>query len=38
MLDDLMRDGDPAKAKKATDAMLKMIKLDIAELQKAARS
>lgn len=38
MLDDMMREGDPARAKRVADAMLKMIKLDIAELEKAARS
>jgi predicted 3-demethylubiquinone-9 3-methyltransferase (glyoxalase superfamily) len=33
-----MRDKDPARAKRVTDAMLKMIKLDIATLEKAYRS
>jgi predicted 3-demethylubiquinone-9 3-methyltransferase (glyoxalase superfamily) len=37
-LDELMRDADPARAKKVADAMLKMVKLDIAALEKAARS
>ena len=32
---DLVSDPDPAKAKRATEAMLKMVKLDIAELKKA---
>jgi predicted 3-demethylubiquinone-9 3-methyltransferase (glyoxalase superfamily) len=36
-MDDLMRDQDTAKAKRVTDAMLKMVKLDIAELERAAR-
>lgn len=36
-LDELLRDPDPARSKRATDAMLKMVKLDIAELEKAAR-
>jgi predicted 3-demethylubiquinone-9 3-methyltransferase (glyoxalase superfamily) len=38
MLDGLMRDAEPAQAKKVADALLKMVKLDIAALQKAARS
>ena len=38
MLDGLMRDGEPARAKKVTDAFLKMVKLDIAALEKAYRS
>lgn len=33
---ELMSDPDPAKAKRATDAMLKMKKIDIAELERAA--
>lgn len=32
---DLVNDPDPAKAKRATEAMLKMVKLDIGELKKA---
>ena len=36
-LADAMRDKDPARAKRVTDAMLKMVKLDIAELEKAYR-
>jgi predicted 3-demethylubiquinone-9 3-methyltransferase (glyoxalase superfamily) len=36
-LDDMMRDGDQARAKKVTDVLLKMVKLDIAELEKAYR-
>jgi predicted 3-demethylubiquinone-9 3-methyltransferase (glyoxalase superfamily) len=37
-LDKMMGDKDAARAKKATDAMLKMVKLDIAALEKAFRS
>jgi predicted 3-demethylubiquinone-9 3-methyltransferase (glyoxalase superfamily) len=37
-MDELMHDKDTARAKKVTDAMLKMVKLDIAALDKAARS
>ena len=37
-LDEMMRDADRAKAKKVADAMLKMVKLDIAALEKAYRS
>jgi len=35
ILDELMRDEDPARSKRVSDAMLKMIKLDIAGLEKA---
>src|SRR5262245_57382781 len=38
LLDQLMRDGDPARSKRVSDAMLKMVKLDIATLEKAYRS
>jgi predicted 3-demethylubiquinone-9 3-methyltransferase (glyoxalase superfamily) len=38
ILDDLMADEDTARAKRVTDAMLKMVKLDIAALEKAYRS
>jgi predicted 3-demethylubiquinone-9 3-methyltransferase (glyoxalase superfamily) len=38
MLDDLMADPDRAKSKRVADAMLKMVKLDIAALERAARS
>jgi predicted 3-demethylubiquinone-9 3-methyltransferase (glyoxalase superfamily) len=39
MLDDLMRDEkDPAAAKRVTDAMLQMVKLDIAALEAARRN
>jgi hypothetical protein len=35
ILDEMMADPDRAKAKRACDAMLKMVKLDIAALQAA---
>ena len=38
ILDEMMRDQDPARSRRVTDAMLKMIKLDIAALEKAYRS
>ena len=38
ILDEMMRDKDPARSKRVTDAMLKMVKLDIAALEKAYRS
>ncbi len=38
VLDDMMRAEDPARSKRVTDAMLKMVKLDIAALEKAYRS
>ena len=34
----MMQDEDPARSKKVTDAMLQMVKLDIAALEKAYRS
>jgi predicted 3-demethylubiquinone-9 3-methyltransferase (glyoxalase superfamily) len=37
-LDAMMADKDPARAKRVTDALLKMVKLDIAALEKAYRS
>jgi predicted 3-demethylubiquinone-9 3-methyltransferase (glyoxalase superfamily) len=37
-LGEMMRDKDPARSKRVTDAMLKMVKLDIATLEKAYRS
>ena len=37
-LDELMRDEDPVRSKRVTEAMLKMVKLDIAALEKAYRS
>ena len=38
ILDELMRDKDAARSKRVTDALLKMVKLDIATLEKAYRS
>ena len=35
--EEMMRDKDPARSKRVTDAMLKMVKLDIAALEKAYR-
>jgi predicted 3-demethylubiquinone-9 3-methyltransferase (glyoxalase superfamily) len=35
VLDEMMTDKDPVRSKRVTDAMLKMIKLDIAKLQAA---
>lgn len=35
IMDEMMADEDPARSKRATDAMMKMIKFDIAELKKA---
>jgi predicted 3-demethylubiquinone-9 3-methyltransferase (glyoxalase superfamily) len=37
-LEEMMRDKDVARSKRATDAMLKMVKLDIAALEKAYHS
>ena len=37
VFDEMMRDKDPARSKRVTDAMLKMVKLDIAALEKAYR-
>jgi predicted 3-demethylubiquinone-9 3-methyltransferase (glyoxalase superfamily) len=37
VLDEMMHDPDEARSKRVTDAMLKMIKLDIATLEKAYR-
>lgn len=37
-LDDMMRDADPARAKRVTDALLKMVKPDIAALEAAYRA
>ena len=36
-LNELMASPDPAVAKRVTEAMLKMVKLDIAELERAAQ-
>ena len=38
VLDEWMRDADAARSRRVTDAMLKMVKLDIATLEKAARA
>lgn len=37
-LDEMMRDPDPVRSKRVTDAMLKMVKLDVAALEEAYRS
>ncbi len=37
VMDEMMADKDPARSKRVTDAMMKMVKLDIAELEKAYR-
>jgi predicted 3-demethylubiquinone-9 3-methyltransferase (glyoxalase superfamily) len=34
-MDDMMADGDPARSKRVTDAMMQMVKFDIAALKKA---
>ena len=36
--EEMMRDPDPIRSRRVTDAMLKMIKFDIAALEKAYRS
>ncbi|HEY8469493.1 MAG TPA: VOC family protein [Longimicrobiales bacterium] len=36
-LEELMYDADPARAKRVSDALLKMVKIDIAELERAYR-
>jgi len=38
IMDEMMRDRDPVRSKRVTDAMLQMVKLDIAALEKAYRS
>jgi predicted 3-demethylubiquinone-9 3-methyltransferase (glyoxalase superfamily) len=38
VLGEMMRDKDPARSKRASDAMLNMIKIDIATLEKAYRA
>jgi predicted 3-demethylubiquinone-9 3-methyltransferase (glyoxalase superfamily) len=38
VLEEMMTDKDPARSKRVTDAILKMVKLDIAALEKAYRS
>ena len=37
VLVDMMADPDPARSKKVSDAMLKMVKLDVAAIEKAYR-
>ncbi len=37
-LDEMMYDQDPARSRRVTDALLKMVKLDIAEPEKAYRT
>jgi hypothetical protein len=34
---EMMSDRDPVRSKRASDAMMKMVKLDIAALEKAYR-
>jgi predicted 3-demethylubiquinone-9 3-methyltransferase (glyoxalase superfamily) len=36
-MDEMMRDKDTARLKRVADAMLKMVKLDLAVLEKAYR-
>jgi predicted 3-demethylubiquinone-9 3-methyltransferase (glyoxalase superfamily) len=36
ILAELLQDQDPARARRAMEAMLKMVKLDVAALQRAA--
>ncbi len=38
VLEEMIRDPDPKRSKRASDAMLQMVKLDIATLEKAYRS
>jgi predicted 3-demethylubiquinone-9 3-methyltransferase (glyoxalase superfamily) len=38
ILDELMHDKDPARSKRVSDALMKMVKLDIAALEKAHHS
>jgi predicted 3-demethylubiquinone-9 3-methyltransferase (glyoxalase superfamily) len=37
IISEMMADKDPARSKRATDAMMQMVKLDIAALEKAYR-
>ena len=37
ILEEMMADEDPVRAKRVSDAMMKMVKLDVAALQKAYR-
>ena len=38
VLDEMMQDTDPVRSKRTAEAMLKMVKIDIAALEKAYRS
>ena len=38
VMEELMADRDPARSKRVSDAMMQMVKLDIAALEKAHRS
>jgi len=38
VFEEMMRDKDPARSKRVTDAMMQMVKFDIAALEKAYRS
>ena len=38
VMEEMMQDPDPKRSRKVTDAMLKMVKFDIAALEKAYRS
>jgi predicted 3-demethylubiquinone-9 3-methyltransferase (glyoxalase superfamily) len=38
IFDEMMADEDPARSKRVTDAMMQMVKFDIAALEKAYRS
>ena len=38
VLDEWMTDRDPARSRRVTDALLKMVKIDIATLERAYRS
>jgi predicted 3-demethylubiquinone-9 3-methyltransferase (glyoxalase superfamily) len=38
ILNEMMNDRDPARSKRVTDAMLKMVKLDIPTIEKAYRN
>ncbi|HEX7124409.1 MAG TPA: VOC family protein [Thermodesulfobacteriota bacterium] len=38
VLDEMLRDGDPARSRRVAEAMLKMVKLDVAAIEAAYRS
>jgi predicted 3-demethylubiquinone-9 3-methyltransferase (glyoxalase superfamily) len=38
VLEEMMGDRDPARSKRASDALMQMVKIDIATLEKACRS